>query len=1294
MLLSVTGDGFGYVADAAPPEAVDLAPGGPGVISMLQNDVNNAVAVDLGSNTFNFYGQTYTGNDTLYVSSHGIINFVFHCPCDFENTDLLYTPYRPTIAPLWDQWATDFNANDQVLARFENTDADPEPERLVVEWNAVEHIDNHSSGSTPQSPVTFQAILYLNTGSQPGDILFNYPDIDTGDIHTNGGTATVGIKDGGDFANSRLLIAYRPATNGGGELIGTNQAVRIHFAGGNTAPHADAGPSGGGSYSVVEGSSVGLDASASDDAQQPSSTLRYEWDFDGDGIFGEYSCCGGMNGSEVGIYPAFDATGLHAGDSRTVTLRVTDGGHLVGFDTAVINVLPNLPPVANAGGDYVVPENQSIFLDGSASYDPDGSFIFWENYQWDLDGDGIYGETFANGGDPQRGDEVGAFVLFNAAGLSTGSDYIVALRVTDGGGQSSTDTAIVHIARNVPIATIINASATALEGSAITLRADVQGVSDTDNTSVSFAWVVTKDGTPYVSGDERLLSFVPEDEGSYHVTLTVTNAAGDVNEVNSGNDIFIDVANAAPVLNSLRLSASTIDEGGTVTLTGSYNDLGALDAHTVTIDWGDGNTTQLDLGPIGPNIPLSAPRQFNGHTYFALKGGDLTWTQAEAEAQRLGGHLVAINDAAENTFVSILANDTYGVGVSTWIGLSDRAEEGTYAWSTGQPVTFTNWWFGQPDNYQWIPEGEDYGQFWGDGNENGATWNDIPVGGDAIIGLNAAIIELNTTPSSLTPTFSATHRYLHDSGAGSFSITASLSDSDGAASLNAIQWATSEGGNGHYYLLTSRSQNALAAEAEAVSLGGHLVSITSQAEQDFIQDAFLSGANDQAVYWIGFTDAAEEGNFVWFSGDPVSYTNWESGEPNNAGGEQNYAVINWHYGVGWIYGFPGVKGSWDDQQIGGGFDATRFGIVELTALPSLTIKVNNVAPVVNPATSSAQTLATAAAEGSVVSVSTSFTDVGIRDTHTVAINWGDGTNSSGMVTENSGTGIASASHAYATGGIYTATLSITDDDGGSASRTVLVYVSGAGVHNGVLQIIGSGGNDLVAVSPALQYDTGHKADDEARCALSWAKDGRLWVFSNLFGSNPRVFAAGSAQSIEMLLGAGNDAGIIIGPINLPARMDGGDGKDLLTGGSGPNTLLGGAGDDILYGGNGRDILIGGLGADRITGNGGDDILIGGYTRYDANNAALSAIGAEWNRTDRTYAQRVASLQNGGGLNGTWVFNTTTVLDDRETDVLTSDAVDVLTGGAGDDWFVSNFSGTGKLDQVTDLRAGEIRVDVI
>jgi hypothetical protein len=142
-------------------------------------------------------------------------------------------------------------------------------------------------------------------------------------------------------------------------------------------------------------------------------------------------------------------------------------------------------------------------------------------------------------------------------------------------------------------------------------------------------------------------------------------------------------------------------------------------------------------------------------------------------------------------------------------------------------------------------------------------------------------------------------------------------------------------------------------------------------------------------------------------------------------------------------------------------------------------------------------------------------------------------------------------------------------------------------------------------------------------------------------------------------GAGNDL------------LRGDDAANVLVGGPGNDILVGGAGNDTLIGGDGRDILIGGLGSDTLLGGAGDDVLIGGTTAYDANYAALVALHAEWVRTDQTYAQRVAHLTDGGGLNGGyrlyvgWLSRT--VYDDG--------AANTLTGGDGLDWFFANSSDT-------------------
>ena len=82
--------------------------------------------------------------------------------------------------------------------------------------------------------VTFQAILALNTGTTPGDITFNYPDLDAGNFRTNGGSATVGIKAAGTQGSNRILISRNSAAHAN---VRSGQAIFI-----TTAPPAAAAP--------------------------------------------------------------------------------------------------------------------------------------------------------------------------------------------------------------------------------------------------------------------------------------------------------------------------------------------------------------------------------------------------------------------------------------------------------------------------------------------------------------------------------------------------------------------------------------------------------------------------------------------------------------------------------------------------------------------------------------------------------------------------------------------------------------------------------------------------------------------------------------------------------------------------------------------------------------------------------------------------------------------------------------------------------------------------------------------
>lgn len=100
---------------------------------------------------------------------------------------------------------------------------------------------------------------------------------------------------------------------------------------------------------------------------------------------------------------------------------------------------------------------------------------------------------------------------------------------------------------------------------------------------------------------------------------------------------------------------------------------------------------------------------------------------------------------------------------------------------------------------------------------------------------------------------------------------------------------------GHKYCLTPSGLSYEEARSFARGAGGHLVSITSEEEQQFLADHFGSAG----WVWIGLV-RAEEG-WRWTTGEPVTYTNWASGEPNNYEGcnPENEVVMNWDSAGDW-----------------------------------------------------------------------------------------------------------------------------------------------------------------------------------------------------------------------------------------------------------------------------------------------------------------------------------------------------------------------------------------------------------
>ena len=335
-------------------------------------------------------------------------------------------------------------------------------------------------------------------------------------------------------------------------------------------------------------------------------------------------------------------------------------------------------------------------------------------------------------------------------------------------------------------------------------------------------------------------------------------------------------------------------------------------------------------------LPTTLPQytyigEFNGHRYFK-SNFNRRWTDAKSEAASLSGngavaHLVTVTSEAENNFLSSAGE--------AWIGLTDEITEGTYAWVTGEAYAYANWWPGEPNNGG-AGGNEDYVYM----NFYGSTkWVDF----DGVNYFKPFIVEFECPPSPIPtqtggipsggnfPVGVTTNSFTYtdpcnNTATCSFTITVELNQETTIACPQNIQVNASSGAgaivnyslpvvtdncqqctgpatlpgftligefNGHRYFRSNFTRNWATAKDTAGKLGAHLVTITDEAENNFV-----SGDGNQA--WIGLTDEASEGNFVWVTGEPFVYSNWWPGNPNNTGGIEDHVFMNFYGSTKWV----------------------------------------------------------------------------------------------------------------------------------------------------------------------------------------------------------------------------------------------------------------------------------------------------------------------------------------------------------------------------------------------------------
>lgn len=157
-----------------------------------------------------------------------------------------------------------------------------------------------------------------------------------------------------------------------------------------------------------------------------------------------------------------------------------------------------------------------------------------------------------------------------------------------------------------------------------------------------------------------------------------------------------------------------------------------------------------------------------------------------------------------------------------------------------------------------------------------------------------------------------------------------------------------------------------------------------------------------------------------------------------------------------------------------------------------------------------------------------------------------------------------------------------------------------------------------------------------------------------------------------------DGDFVGGGNTLANVINGGEGRDSLSGMDGSDTLNGGAGDDFLQGGNGDDTLNGGDGADRLLGGWQTDSLLGGTgnDRLIGDVAWLSSTGGR------------DTLQGGDG-------NDILFGDAENMSGIARGGADRLLGGAGNDILYGDAqSSSGKTTGGADTLFGDDGDDIL
>ncbi|MBI4301530.1 MAG: putative Ig domain-containing protein [Chloroflexi bacterium] len=254
-------------------------------------------------------------------------------------------------------------------------------------------------------------------------------------------------------------------------------------------------------------------------------------------------------------------------------------------------------------------------------------------------------------------------------------------------GTVGTLTVTVNVSNTAPVLGAIG-DQTVDEGAVLSFTASAVDADIPANT-LTYSLVGAPAGAS-INGSTGVFSWTPTDNGSFTFTVKVCDNGSPV--LCDEEAITVTVNNVAPTVGGLSLSASSINENGSVTLTVSCTDQGTADTWTALVSWGDGSPAQnLDVTCNLGTFTVDHQYLDDNPTGTSSDFNTITVTVTDDDGGSNWGSMnVTVNNVAPAIIDGIVPTDPMAVGTTasvtvyfTDVGIADT-HTCLFSWDDGK----------------------------------------------------------------------------------------------------------------------------------------------------------------------------------------------------------------------------------------------------------------------------------------------------------------------------------------------------------------------------------------------------------------------------------------------------------------------------------------------------------------------------------------------------------------------------------------------------------------------------------